>query len=128
METVTLSSKGQLVIPSHVRAIAHLHAGDLLEVRCPDGAIRLGPVARSSTTTFDGVVGCLANSGRLTTLTSKPLSDAHVHATVKVRLKREDASTPSSQGGRPVKVKKSTACQRNDCTGYQPVSPAPLER
>ena len=105
METVTLSSKGQLVIPSHVRATAHLHAGDTFEVRYMDGEIRLKPVAPARTTTLDEVAGCLSKLGKLTTSTSKPLSDAQVHAAIKARLKAEDAATMS----RPVKSRKSTA-------------------
>jgi AbrB family looped-hinge helix DNA binding protein len=105
METVTLSSKGQLVIPSHVRAAAHLHAGDTFEVRYLDGEIRLKPVAPGKTTTLDEVAGCLANLSNLATPTHKPLSDAQMHAAIKARLKAEDTATMS----RPVKSKKSTA-------------------
>ena len=102
METVTLSSKGQLVIPSHVRATAHLNAGDTFEVRYLDGEIRLKPVAPARTTTLDEVAGCLSRLGKST---RKPLSDAQMHAAIKARLKAEDAATMS----RPVKPKKSTA-------------------
>jgi AbrB family looped-hinge helix DNA binding protein len=105
METATLSSKGQLVIPSHVRASAHLHAGDTFEVRYLDGEIRLKPVAPGKTTTLDEVAGCLAylgNLGKLATSNHKPISDAQVHAAIKARLKAEDAATMS----RPVKSKK----------------------
>ena len=99
METVTLSSKGQLVIPSHVRTAAHLHAGDTFEVRYLDGEIRLKPVAPARTTTLDEVAGCLANLARPN---SRPLSDAQVHLAIKARLKAEDAVTMN----RPVKSKK----------------------
>jgi AbrB family looped-hinge helix DNA binding protein len=106
METVTLSSKGQLVIPSCVRAAAHLHAGDTFEVRYLDGEIRLKPVAPAITTTLDEVAGCLSKlgkPGKLSTSTRKSLSDAQVHAAIKARLKAEDAATMSSS----VKSKKS---------------------
>ena len=102
METVTLSSKGQLVIPSRVRATAHLHPGDTLEVRYLDGEIRLKPVASDRTTTLDEVAGCLAN---LASSAHKRLSDAQVQTAIKARLKAEDAATMS----RPVKSRKSTA-------------------
>ena len=92
METVTLSSKGQLVIPSHVRERAHLHAGDTFEVRYLDGEIRLKPVQPAQVTTLDEVAGCLAG---LVTLTKKPLSDAQIEAAIKARLKAEDAATKS---------------------------------
>lgn len=102
METATLSSKGQLVIPSHVRATAHLHAGDTFEVRYLDGEIRLKPVAPATPTNIDQVAGCLFN---LATSIRKPLSDAQTHAAIKARLKAEDAATMS----RPVKSRKSAA-------------------
>ena len=101
METVTLSSKGQLVIPSRVRATAHLLAGDTLEVRYLDGEIRLKPVAPAKTTTLDEVAGCLSG---LTKSTSKPLSHAQVRAAIKARLKAEDAVTMTR-----IKPKKSAA-------------------
>ena len=104
METVTLSSKGQLVIPSHVRERAHLHAGDTFEVRYLDGEIRLKPVAPAGTTTIDEVAGCLSSLG---TAASKPLSDAQVHAAIQARLKAEDTATLSSRGSRTTKSKKS---------------------
>ena len=105
METVTLSSKGQLVIPSHMRAAAHLHAGDTFEVRYLDGEIRLRPVVPARTTTLDEVAGCLANLGNLATPTHKPLSDRQVHAAIKARLKAEDTATKN----RPVTSRKSVA-------------------
>ena len=100
METVTLSSKGQLVIPRQVRAVADLHAGDMFEVRYLDGEIRLRPLALARTTTLDEVAGCLAKPGKLT---NKPPSDEQVNAVIKARLKAEDVATMS----RPSKPKKS---------------------
>ena len=106
METVTLSSKGQLVIPSHVRATAHLQAGDVFEVRYLDGEIRLKPVMTAGTITIDEVAGCLSSLG---TASSKPPSDAQVHAAIQARLKAEDTATLSSRGSRTAKSKKSPA-------------------
>lgn len=100
METVTLSSKGQLVIPSHVREKAHLHAGDTFEVRYLDGEIRLKPVQSAKVTTIEEVAGCLAG---LVTLTKKPLSNTQIEAAIKARLKVEDTATKS----RPIKPQKS---------------------
>ena len=105
METVTLSSKGQLVIPSHVRATAHLLAGDTLEVRYLDGEIRLKPVASAKKTTLDEVAGCLAELKNSTFKpASKPLSHSQVRVAIKARLKAEDAATMSR-----AKPKKSAA-------------------
>jgi AbrB family looped-hinge helix DNA binding protein len=87
VETTTLSSKGQLVIPKQVRALANVAAGDAFQVLYLDGEIRLRPIARTKSTTLDEVAGCLANAAR------KPLSEAQVEADIKARLKTEDAAT-----------------------------------
>ena len=87
MTTVTLSSKGQLVIPKQVRTLANISAGDALQVRYLGGEIRLRPVAQTGITTLDAVAGCLANAPR------KRLADADVRTAIKARLKAEDAAT-----------------------------------
>ena len=87
METTTLSSKGQLVIPKQVRQQAKVAAGDAFEVRYQDGEIHLRPVVRTSGTTVDDVAGCLASALR------KPMSDAQAEAAARARLKAEDAAT-----------------------------------
>ena len=89
MATVTLSSKGQLVIPKQVRTLANISAGDALQVRYLGGEIRLRPVAQTRITELDDVAGCLAGASR------KRLSDDKVHAAIKARLKAEDAATMS---------------------------------
>ena len=43
METVTLSTKGQLVIPTRVRGALHLKPGSRLSVSIQDGNIVLKP-------------------------------------------------------------------------------------
>ena len=48
METVTLSTKGQLVIPASVRGALRLQAGSRLAVSVEDGAIVLKPDAGRS--------------------------------------------------------------------------------
>ena len=107
METVTLSSKGQLVIPRHVRAMANLHTGDMLEVHYLKGEIRLRPVVEAKTSTLAEVAGCLAkkNSGAATKMT-KPMTgkkrvlraatsllDKQAYAVISARLTSEDAAT-----------------------------------
>jgi AbrB family looped-hinge helix DNA binding protein len=81
METITLSSKGQLVIPKAVRQSAHLAPGDVLSVRYVDGEIRLRPVTVVAPTSLAEVAGCLARPGR------KPLGQAQTQAAIKARLK-----------------------------------------
>lgn len=86
MDTVTLSSKGQLVIPKAVRDHAQVTPGSQLEVRYLDGEIRLRPIPPPTVTTVDEVAGCLAEGGR------KRLSEAKAHLAIKARLKRQNAA------------------------------------
>ncbi|MDO8442629.1 MAG: AbrB/MazE/SpoVT family DNA-binding domain-containing protein [Polaromonas sp.] len=86
METTTLSSKGQLVIPKAVRQSAQLAPGDVLSVSYVDGEIRLKPVAPAVATSLDEVAGCLAKPGR------KRLSEAQTRAAIKARLKAKHAA------------------------------------
>lgn len=81
METITLSSKGQLVIPKAVRQSAHLVPGDVLSVRYVDGEIRLKPVTGVVPTSLAEVAGCLARPGH------KPLNQAQTRAAIQARLK-----------------------------------------
>lgn len=85
MDTVTLSSKGQLVIPKAVRDHAQVAPGSLFSVRYVDGEIRLRPVARSPAVTLDEVAGCLARHGR------KRMSDSQTQTVIKTRLKARNA-------------------------------------
>mgnify|MGYP000078054717 CR=1 FL=1 len=84
METIVLSSKGQLVIPKAVRESARLVPGDVLAVRYIDGEIRLRPIP--SATALNDVAGCLAKPGR------KRVSDAATKAAIKARLKARNAT------------------------------------
>jgi AbrB family looped-hinge helix DNA binding protein len=85
METVTLSSKGQLVIPKGVRDDAHIAAGSRLEVQYVDGEIRLRPLPDPTTSSLDTVAGCLFRPTR------KPLSEAQTQAAIRARLKARNA-------------------------------------
>lgn len=86
MDTVTLSSKGQLVIPRALREHAQLEPGSRLSVRYVDGEIRLRPLAQPApTATQDQVAGCLARPGR------KVLSEARTRAAINARLKARHA-------------------------------------
>jgi AbrB family looped-hinge helix DNA binding protein len=80
METITLSSKGQLVIPKAVRQSAQLAPGDVLSVRYVDGEIRLKPVTVVTPTSLAEVAGCLAKPGR------RRLSQAQTQAAIRARL------------------------------------------
>ncbi len=59
MDTTKLSSKGQVIIPKHIRAAHRWGAGLELEVVDLDGAILLRPKTPFETTCLDDVAGCL---------------------------------------------------------------------
>ena len=85
METVTISSKGQLVIPKGVRDNAHISAGSRLQVQYLDGEIRLRPLPESSVSSLQDVAGCLAKPGR------KRQSDAQTQAYIRAKAKAANA-------------------------------------
>ena len=87
METATLSSKGQLVIPRQVRALARLTAGDEFTVKYVQGEIRLRLLNRANVAAIDDVAGCLAELGR------QPVSEAKTRALILARLRAEDDAT-----------------------------------
>jgi AbrB family looped-hinge helix DNA binding protein len=85
METVTLSSKGQLVIPKGVRNDAHLTAGARLQVQYLDGEIRLRPLPDLSVSSLDAVAGCLFKPRR------NALTESQTQAAIQARLKARNA-------------------------------------
>ena len=86
MTTVTLSSKGQLVIPKAVRDDAQVAAGSQLDVRFENGEIRLRPIVPAGATTLDEVAGCLARSGR------RRLGEQLTQQAIKARLQAQNAA------------------------------------
>ena len=87
METATLSSKGQLVIPRQVRALAHLVAGDEFTVKYVQGEIRLRPLNRANATAIDDVAGCMAKFNHA------PMTDQQAEKIAKLRLVAQDMAT-----------------------------------
>ncbi|MEI8301715.1 MAG: AbrB/MazE/SpoVT family DNA-binding domain-containing protein [Burkholderiales bacterium] len=85
MATITLSSKGQLVIPKALRDRAELEPGARFSVQFIDGEIRLRPLARTPAVALDEVAGCLARPGR------RRLSDEKLRAAILARLKARNA-------------------------------------
>ena len=86
METITLSSKGQVVIPKLMRQNAHLSVGDTLSISYVGGEIRLRPLAAQTTSALDLVAGCLARQGR------KLKSDEEIKLAIKQRLKAKNVA------------------------------------
>ena len=81
METATLSSKGQLVIPKSVRRSAQILAGQTFSVRWIEGEIRLARVIEPHTVQLSDVVGCLAKLGK------KRMTDAQLRQAMLERIK-----------------------------------------
>lgn len=86
METITLSSKGQVVIPKRMRQTAHLSVGDELSISYLGGEIRLRPLAAQTSSALDLVAGCLARPGH------KLKSDEEIKLAIKKRLKAQNAA------------------------------------
>jgi AbrB family looped-hinge helix DNA binding protein len=86
MKTVTLSSKGQLVIPKELRRSARLQAGDQFAVSYVEGEIRLRPLPAPAVSSLDAVAGCLAKPER------KRLSEEQAQTAIKAKLKARNAA------------------------------------
>ncbi len=84
METVKLSSKGQIVIPKSVRDSHHLTAGTEFIVSFAGDEIRLRPVPTFPRTRVDDVAGVLAKPGR------KRLSDEETERAIGQMLSEAD--------------------------------------
>lgn len=89
METVKLSSRGQIVIPKDVRETAHLSEGMEFSVVYVDGQIRLTPVPMLEPTTHAQAAGCLYRPDR------QPMSDAQQKAAIGRMLKAQDDASKS---------------------------------
>ncbi|MEE2025613.1 AbrB/MazE/SpoVT family DNA-binding domain-containing protein [Alkalimonas mucilaginosa] len=63
METTKLSSKGQVIIPKHIRQSHHWESGLELQVIEQDGGVLLKPKAPFTPTTLTEVAGSLPYSG-----------------------------------------------------------------
>ena len=81
MNIATLSVKGQIVIPKHLRETAQLSFGDELSISYVNGEIRLRPTAIKKHAVIEQVAGCLARPDQML------LNDDAVRAAIKARLK-----------------------------------------
>lgn len=86
MNTATLSVKGQIVIPKHLRETAQLSFGDELSISYVNGEIRLRPIAVKKQVVLEQVAGCLARPKQA------KLSDAAIKDAIKARLKLKHAA------------------------------------
>jgi len=89
VETVKLSSRGQIVIPKEVRETAHLTEGMEFSVVYVDGQIRLTPVPMVAPTTHAQAAGCLYQPER------QPMSESQQKAAIGRMLKAQDDASKS---------------------------------
>ncbi len=86
MHIATLSAKGQIVIPKHLRESAQLSFGDEFAISYVNGEIRLRPIATKKYSALDQVAGCLARPQQTVP------SDAAIKGAIKARLKLKHAA------------------------------------
>ena len=87
METVKLSTKGQLVIPKEIRKAHHLAVGTEFVVSFVGDEIRLTPLPMFPRTTVAAAAGLLAKRVK------KGLSETKTRASISKILKARDAAT-----------------------------------
>lgn len=81
MDTVKLSSKGQIVIPKSIRDEMHLHPGAELVISMTATGLTLTPNTLFPKTTHEDVCGILAKPGRVLP------DDDEIKARIKARLR-----------------------------------------
>lgn len=89
METVKLSTKGQLVIPKEMRKEHHLAVGTEFVVSFVGKEIHLTPLPMFPRTTVAGTAGLLAKRGQ------KWVSEEKTRARIRKTLKARDLATRS---------------------------------
>jgi len=87
METVKLSTKGQIVIPKDIRESHHLAAGTEFVIAFIGDEIRLKPIPAFPASNAEEGMGILARKGR------KPLSDEETGFAIGEMLKEADKAT-----------------------------------
>ena len=87
MERVTVSSKGQVVIPKSLRDRHNIRTGDQLLVSAVGDELRFRPAPTISETRLESVAGMLKQGG------VARLDDAEVERRIHERLRSEDDAT-----------------------------------
>jgi len=89
METIRLSTKGQLVIPNEIRKAHHLTPGTEFVVSFVGKEIRLTPVPPFARRTVEEAAGLLVKRGR------KAVDEEITRTKIRQSLKARDAATRS---------------------------------
>jgi AbrB family looped-hinge helix DNA binding protein len=89
METVKVSSKGQIAIPKSLRDSCQIRTGDILIVSSVGGELRLRPAIAPRHSTLESVAGMLRRPGR------RKLLDSEVEQSIGDQLLADDMATKS---------------------------------
>jgi AbrB family looped-hinge helix DNA binding protein len=87
METVKVSSKGQIVIPKSLRDAQRIQTGDQFIVTSVDGELRFKPAFASGKVTLKSVAGMLHGAG------VQQLSDDEIERRISKELHGQDAAS-----------------------------------
>lgn len=89
METVKVSSKGQIVIPKSLRTSQRINTGDSFVVTAEGKELRFKPTSAPDSTTLQMVAGILHAPGK------KKVSAKQVTKAISARLRKQDAASKS---------------------------------
>ena len=84
METVKVSSKGQIVIPKALRVSQHILAGTEMVVTAVGGELRMKPIHSLAKIMLHEVAGVLSKKDR------KPMTDAEERKAIAKKLTEQD--------------------------------------
>lgn len=89
METVKISSKGQIVIPKSLRESHRIHTGDSFIVTAVGDELRFRPAPTAGQSSLKSVAGMLHRPG------TKKISDKQLEQHIVARLRDEDKASQS---------------------------------
>lgn len=89
METVKVSSKGQIVIPKSLREAHRIHTGDSFVVTSVGDELHFKPAPATRASDLEAVAGMLHRPAR------KKLSEATTEKRIASRLRKEDEASKS---------------------------------
>lgn len=89
METVKVSSKGQIVIPKSLRETHHIRSGDKFIVTAVGDELRLKPASAGKQSSLKAVAGMLRRTG------AKKPTDKQIEARIAATLRKADEASKS---------------------------------
>ena len=89
METVKVSSKGQVVIPKSLRESHRIHTGDSFIITAVGDELHLKPAPAAGQSSLKSVAGMLHRPG------TRKLSDKQLEQRISARMRDEDKASKS---------------------------------